>query len=514
MKFSLKIQQLLPTLCLVVFAVFFVLRLLIISSKGTDLAGIEQNVIYSIQTFLHSGQLYFLPSEAPFSITQYSPIYYYLCSFTAKLTGTEADKIHTLYIIGRSWNLFFNIVTAFFVFAYARSLLSLSKNISYFLFLLSFTILVSHNFAARPDSLHDMLGIASIFFFSKYTVTHSQQKQRIILLLVSIILTALAVFSKQSGIQFIIIFGGFALMKGDWKTLGKIILFSAVVYLGLIGIFRYINPAFFQNIIGGVINGIDVKNFISYIIFNKIFIISVWPLILASIFFLVRYNSIFKGSEHERVLSICVLGTLVFATGTALKMGSTVQYYTVFVNLALLYLIKQFSKNLSVQDSTEVAPKNLAIYLYLLLIIAVYGIQNIRIIKNFDHNATLEAQRNAANKTAQYVLQNSVPNSGRYVFANLTTDYTIASRQNINNVLFRNCLVPEMDILEYSTGPSKVIGYKSLEEMLLTGEVEYIIESRPKSRFSILRNLENIRRTRFTLVKEIEGYLIYKYSSK
>jgi hypothetical protein len=68
-----------------------------------------------------------------------------------------------------------------------------------------------------------------------------------------------------------------------------------------------------------------------------------------------------------------------------------------------------------------------------------------------------------------------------------------------------------MDILENSTEPSKVLGYKNLENMINTGQVEYIIESRPHLPFVILKDLESIEKSKFKLIKEIDGYLIYKF---
>jgi len=513
MKINLWLNKYFPSICLLIFTFFFLLRLLIIGSKSTDLAGIEQNVIYSIQTFLYTGKLYFSPSDAPFSITQYTPLYYYLCTFTAKLTGCSANEIHALYLIARGWNLMFNIISACFIFTFSHSILSLSRNRSYLLFLLSFTILVTHNFAARPDSLHDMMGIASIYFFSKFHKNKLKDDSSLLLLLLSIILSAVAVFAKQSGIQFIIILTVYSILTRDWKTLAKTIISATIIYSLFIAFFRYIHPAFFQNVIGGVINGIDIKNFCSYILLNKVFILSVWPIVICTLFILVKTNCIFSGPNNIRLLGTAVLGTLLFATATALKMGSTVQYYNVFINLSLMFIIAYFSTEDLIDKSFSHSQTTLVLNAFLFFIIALYGAQNIKTIYRFDHNPVLEAQRIAARKAADYILNRGSENSGRYVFANLATDFNIPSRQSINNILYKNCLVPQMDILEYSTGPSKVVGYINLHEMLINGEIEYIIESRPKNRFAILNDLEEIRKSKYILVKEIEGYLIYKYSS-
>lgn len=513
MKILSKLHESFPYLALIAGLLFVVLRVLIIYSAGTDLAGIEQNVVYSIQVLMDSGKLYFSPSEPPFSITQYTPIYYYLCSFTTKLLGYGANDIQTIYIIGRSWNLLFNLILALFMFKMSNNVLGLSRNKSLFLSLLSFAFAFSHNFAIRPDSLQDLFGFASIYTFTIFVINKNAEKKTTLLLILTVLLTALSAFSKQGGIQFIIIFSGFCLLNKDWKTLFKIIILSAIVYGGFLLSFRLMYPSLLENIVGGVANGISIENFVKFIITKNIFILSVWPLILVSLFVMIRNNSIFKGKPEQRLLSLTALGTLIFAAATALKMGSTVQYFIVFVNLALLIIMKYLSTAESKTKGNAYRMKTMTFYSYSLCLLLIYGAQNIKLILTFDHNPALEQQRNAAIKTADFINKERVKNSGRYVFSNLTTDYTIPSRQSINNIFFKDCVVPQMDILEYSTGPSKVVGYDKLRSMIEDGEIEYIIESSPKSKFAILHDLEFIKKSNFKLIKEIEGYLIYRYSS-
>ena len=212
---KLRFEYLFYFFCVVTFSGFFILRLFIVTSKGTDIAGIEQNVIYSIQTLMDNGRLYTSPSAAPFAITQYTPIYYYICGFTAKIFGYEAYDVQRLYWIGRSWDILFNLITACIIYRIGRSVLFLSKYKSLFLLVLTFTLTMSHNFAVRPDSLTDMLGIASIYCYMRYYQQEEKHKRSDLRLLLTVLLTALAVFTKQSGIQLILIFGLFTLLLKD-----------------------------------------------------------------------------------------------------------------------------------------------------------------------------------------------------------------------------------------------------------------------------------------------------------
>jgi hypothetical protein len=511
-----KIQEKFPYLILLFFIIFLLLRIAIIYSKTNDIIGIEQNVIYSVQTWLNNGNLYSSPAAAPFSITQYTPYYYYICGYTAKILGYTYLDIQQLYIIGRSWNILFNLINAFLVFKISRSYFKLSVNSSLLLLLVSFAFNSTYNFAVRSDSLCDMIGLASVYSFLIYQSKPKNNPTSLILLAFTVLLTAIAVFCKQSGIQLIIIFSGFCLLSADWKSLLKMILLSVIIYGGMLFLFVRIYPSFLENVVGGIANGISIENFRKYIIGKPIFVISAWPVILVFLYLLIKMikkNGIFRGDVNDRLLAVSATGTLVFATVTALKMGAGVNYYVLFLNLAIIFIFNSIKEN----NATKLQPNKagflnaeLMLTCYFVLMIITYTGYNYLNIKKFNAESTNQ-QNNSAIKVAEFIKQDMPEN--KYIFSNLTTDVALPSRQKINNIFFKNCLVPQRDILEYSTSPSKVVGYKNLETMLNTGQVQYIIESEPRSKFLILKNLVDIENSKFKLVKNIDGYLIYKFYS-
>lgn len=516
MKLHLKLDHLVTYFILLVFGSFFFLRLIIVLSYNTDLAGIEQNVVYSIQMLMDKGRLYTSPAKIPFSITQYTPLYYYLCSVTTKIAGYSPDDIQKIYIIGRWWNLLFNVISAFTTYKIARSVFLLPKNTSYFLFLLTFSCTFFHNFAVRPDSLCDMFGLISLYYFFKYqSARHTGINN--MTLLCAVLFTAMAFFSKQSGVQLLLIYGAFALFNADWKTLFRLIFFSFSIYGLLLLLFTYAYPSFLENIVGGVVNGINIQNFIKYIIAKNIFIITVWPLVIISVILIIKEKSLLKGSAVERLLATAVLGTLLFASITALKMGSTVQYYILFINLSLLLVLKVIPEHISVHQTfvgLKSYYKKIVLYGYLNLVILAFGVYNMQFVLSSNKKTVLNKQRNSAIETSRFIKHDMQKKRCTYIFAYLTTDTSIPSRQGINNFFYLNCIVPQMDILEYSNGPSKVIGYQNIDKILKDGEVGYIIASKPKSSFSIVPDLDYIISTKYRLIKTIDGYLIYKFLSK
>ncbi|WP_421943925.1 hypothetical protein [Pedobacter sp.] len=494
------------------FIIYFIIRIVIILCNSSDIGGIEQNVIYSVQTMLNGKSLYSSPTNIPFSITQYTPIYYYICYFTSKIIFLSPDDYTSIYIIGRSWNLIFNLLSAYFIFKIGYSIFGLTKIKSYYLFLLSFILAFPHTFAVRSDSLCDLLAIVSVYFFLLYYTPLNGTKHKLNKnLIVAISLTALSVLSKQSGIQLIIIFIGYSFLIKDWKTFGKLIIYSVIIYGSSIYLFEIIYPSFLQNVVGGIANGIDMTNFY-YVLNHVVLKINFWPLLILSIFLIIKLNMWFKGAIKEQILAISTAGFFIFATVTALKMGSAVQYYVLFINFSLLLIFYAIQKGISFKSAlmNKVYSISLPIfYFYFLLVICTFIVNDIKVIykSNFKLNAI--SQRAATTQVSAFIKKDGNLGGSDYIFTNLTTDSSLPSRQFLNNIFFRNCLVPQMDILEYSTGPSKVLGYENFEEMIRTGKVKYIIESNPKSKFILLKNLENIKKEKFKLVKQFDGYLIY-----
>src|SRR5690606_39227756 len=117
---------------------------------------------------------------------------------------------------------------------------------------------------------------------------------------------------------------------------------------------------------------------------------------------------------------------------------------------------------------------------------------NIKIISSFVSNITLAKHQTAVKQVSEFIQHDEGSDERRYIFANLSTDHIIPSRLNMNSLLYKRCLIPQMDIIEYSSGPLKVMNYEAFEGMLKSGQVQYFIDSEPLNNFSILPDLANI----------------------
>lgn len=477
---------------------YAIIRCLILLSSNPDYQGIEQNVVYSTQMLLSGNALYQSPGLRPFSITQYMPLYYYLLEVTMRIFDYGADDIKALYLIGRSWSLVFNFISAFLVFRMALDIFKLKSYQALLLAFFTLTFVFLHNAAVRPDSMHDMFGIASIYLFFLYL----SRGKPIYLLVIAISLSMLSVLSKQSGIQFIVIIGGCAILLRDWKTLLRGTLISCAIYIPVLyGLFHY-HDFFVENVIGGVSNGISMWAYYKYVLFSKIFMVTGIPIILLFLFLSVKKRFYYKEDNLLFSLWVCVLGTFLFATLTALKMGATAQYYLIFVILCLLLVVKTF------QNNTRLVR---LFFLYCLVSSTAFLAQHIRAVVAYDYDANSSKIHRAAENVIEFLSQNL--NDGDFFYCNLSSDRNLYNRNFINNVLFEKAIVPQRDILLASTGPMEVFGYDSFENSLLSGSVKYIIDSDPNIDFQLSENFNRIKAQHFKLIKKIDGYLIYEYSA-
>jgi len=472
-------------------------------------------MVYDIKALLYNGKIYTSPMLTPFSITLYTPVYCLLCAAFAKLFSIDPlTGIHQIYIIGRSLDLVFNLLTAYLVYKIARNVFSFTKRTALSLFTISFIISFSHNFAVRPDAVQDALSLASIYFFLLHLARLRSSGPSKTLLFYAILFSAFSAFTKQSGIQLIILFVGFSTLIRDWKSLAWILLFSVMVYGSFLVIILHQYPFFFENTIGGLDNGICMENFVKFIITRYPFLWSILPMIIISAILIIGRKSMIATDLQDLFLNVAVVGTFLFATITALKNGATVQYYTLFFNLAMLLIFRFLHKGSPKPHRiffVESRKWSGVFFVYCCLAMYAFAVYQYKLEYTFNQWPVLIDLRGDATQVADLLKQELAKENGHHVFAHLNTDVTMHSRQGINNILFKESILPQLEILSTSEKRLQIIGYKNFEEELQTGQIEYIIESVPPMRFIPSQNYLALMNAHYRLWKEMKGYQIYKY---
>jgi hypothetical protein len=506
-----KINLLSALLIALCFIVTVVLRIILAKSRHSDLGGVEQNVIYSIQRLIFDGSLYSDPGNTPFAITQYTPIYHYICGLIAAITGQDPEQnIYQLYVIGRGANIIINLLSANIIYRIALKKLNIPVTLSAALGLGCFVCVFRQGFTVRPDSLMDLLMILSIYFFLGYLQDRNTRKSDLIL---TSLFSVAAIFAKQSGIQMPVIFMGFLIFTADWKGLKISILTTIIalsIFLGVL--FLLYGDTFFKNVVGGVANGIDTSWFFLYVfgIGFKIKILIPAFFVLCITFY--RWN-IFTADLVTRFLCFCACAMFAFAGITVLKSGSNVAYFSSFFSVSLLLFAWKLSER-----STGFSPK---FYFHILLISYLCGICLLNVIHQYTEIKRLEfANRDEVTKreqlaadAANYVKVNLQKDD--YIFANLNDESIIESsygRRGINNILFKNCLIPQLDIFKSSNVISGVLGYNNFRDTLISEKTKYIIESESEFSFNIIPDFQKIKHANYQLIKQIGPYKIYQHN--
>lgn len=497
------------TFAVLLFIVMLVFRWMIAFSPSSDIAGIESNVIYTIIRYMQTGTLYADPAGLPFSITQYSPIFYYFCAGLAKLLhiNPSAD-VHALYVMGRLVNIVVNLFSAWGIFRIARQSFRLPQSYSLMAALASFLLLYPWNFAARQDSLQDLFAIWTTYAFLTFLL--AGKGNRVLPFIASAVLAVLAVYAKQNGIQMVILICVFLAANGQWRSFLGFAALSGTLLIGSVLVYKQFNPYFLDNVVGGVQNGIDLSDYSKYILHRRPFLFQVLPFAIASVVICLRRLQVFKGPLAVRFLCYAVAGTFLFAAVTAMKKGSTTQYFVVFSSLAGV-LIARAIYELAQQEKFKKLP--LAGFGTINIMLLAFAVHTYRTCLSDSQVSAFRQKEDAVYRVIDYFEKKLPVKSGEYVFANLSTDYIIPPRGNFNNVLARMCVVPQLDILAYSTGPVNVFGYTRFARYLNDGTIRYIVESSPQNPFRITPEFDSIRNTRFKKVAQVGPYTIYQFKA-
>ena len=119
-----------------------------------DLRGIETNVAYTLQTIIDSNaNLYRDPATAPFSITQYGPLYYVIVDGANELLGVNTSHPHTVMVTGRVMSSAFLLGVIVLLYDELHRYLQVRRWSCYLLLLLLGVHLFPWANLVRPDGL-------------------------------------------------------------------------------------------------------------------------------------------------------------------------------------------------------------------------------------------------------------------------------------------------------------------------------------------------------------------------
>ncbi|MEK6479035.1 hypothetical protein WJR50_15920 [Catalinimonas sp. 4WD22] len=506
--------KLIIALVLLGFLATLILRIVLIFTFIPDLGGVESNVIYSIQRILDGYPLYMDPSSPPYSITQYTPIYYFIIYGFGRLFQIGANDVESVYVLSRSVSLIFNLGFAYLSALIFGNIFKGNRWMSVVVFAFAFVFLDEESYS-RPDSLYNLMVMATIYVILLFLREDVKPKKERFLILASL-LTIFTIYVKQSGIFLPVLLVFFVLVYCQnirWTliSLGTMLAsFTALLFLFTGG--NYV--PFIQNVIEGVNNGISLRWFAERILiehFQKERFVNIVGISLA-IYWLIKGES-----QQLKFLGLAMLGSFMFAVITGVKIGAAPNYFTEFIALtiiATLVFLQKYDK-LFYQEKTSLqeSPENFKILFYLVLVgmtllPRLAGKVDTEIIKAQPHILGSEGyQKNKAIADYMYNEQNIKP--GEQVF--ITThvhDY-------LNKFMYRNAIFPQKEIVYRN--PEEVFDYSEFKEDLQNGDVKYIIASvaegnivTENSEIVISEDFLSADYSNYAPIKEMNGYVIFK----
>lgn len=335
--------QLLFSLVAITFLVTLINRFIGISVPLIDIGGIENAIIYGLEVLLDKGYLYEDPSQAPYGVIQYSPLYYYLVWVPAKFLGIEHYQIFEVYQVSRATSLIFNLVFIYLGYRIARRNFKIPTLTAATIAGFTFVILRSQNFS-RPDSLYNIFVLLTIMLLLSLTQKSKEERtwQKVVLIGLAVFLS---IFSKQSGIVLPFIAG--FVMIFIWKDYKSLLYFSistlGFTALGVLLLHLGGNIGIYENMVMGIQNGFDFPWWWRQIVMVHFF--SVEGIIINPIILFGSVKMILDSSDTKKVLGYSIIGLWVFALLTSLKHGSTPSYFTEtwILGLISIVLIKDFN---------------------------------------------------------------------------------------------------------------------------------------------------------------------------
>lgn len=494
-----KINRMLWIVAALAFLACLIFRIAVLWYPTQDVGGVEGNIIYFIQRLLNHQTLYADPEQAPYPIAQYMPAYYLLVTGVARMAQAGPDDLTTLFTINRAVSLLCNLGMMLVVYRMARRFFSVPRQTAQ---LLSFTVFVSLDITSfgRPDSLYHLLFLLSLNFFMQALRNQANAVNDSRNIFAAAFFAATAIFTKQTAFVLPVSLAVWMVMNRQYR---KLVFFSAcygvllAVYLLLV--FSFGNFLFFyKNVVGGVSNGIYAGWYISSIV--RPFYLQKGLLFLL-LFGILLYANRSSRQLHTRFL-VSTLTVLFFLLNIVmLKNGSNPGYMTEWWVLLLLLLA---STNAIIPAATMQALQKR------ILAFACYGGMLVLFVKPlfpYIKAVSSRASWQAAHQhfEAQQVFARSLqsrmsPGGKEAVFLNVYTPDSY-----LQNLLFREAVLPQMDIVILASYPRKTYNYAGFKQAIQTGGIKWMVVNKE----GIQQQFFDLQLANFRLVDTQANFNLY-----
>jgi hypothetical protein len=478
------------------------LGLWLVASDIPNVRGDEFHVVFSIQKMLSGGSLYSDPSQPPFDITQYSPLYYVIAIGFAKAVGITAQDAAGVTFLCRGLSFAFAVALLALTYRFMRRHLHVGKMIAIAACGFAIAITSPWYFMARPDTL-----MALCLFGALYAAVNSwksEGRQALGWIAAAALLSVLATCAKQNGIQaFGILFLTLGLTR-SWGRLGVMTLTFTVFGALAIGLTYYgLGTALWSNLVQGLDNGLSfykaLKN--CYDPFFPIFaLLTAFACVIVVSWFQPRQAPV------ETLMAVSLFCLLGFATATAIKVGSAVNYYNEFKLLAVCSTAAFLThgRRIHPRDRMPAGPLVLVVSLYLVCFLLPWS------SSQFYRFFYLRREPGSfvSAKSLRYSAYEPIVSWLRQEMAGTSGLYVLSYDMVLNTALPEYTVMPQRGLnqIAYERG---VVNYQRLRDMLTDGRVRFLAtrgERIPASSFGATLDF-------YKRVDKVGSYSIYEYQS-
>jgi hypothetical protein len=481
------------------------------ASNVPGFGGEEANVVYSVQQFVSGQPIYTDPSAPPFSITQYSPLYYVVAGTAARCCGIQATDPAGATMVCRIVSLTASLGVALIIFALTRRL-RLPVAVGLLVSSFGFVASVPWHFLARPDAL-----MSFFFFLTLYLVLRvdpARPRHNHLWTAAAVLTALLCVATKQNGLQALGLVLLYLLLARAWRELATALLCSAAL-AGLVvalaaPLGNWLGPAFKENLIDGVRNGLDPiaaleRTFVPF--FSRFALLI--ALTAQAAFVLLRR----PWCPTRLYLGLAPMLLLAFACATALKAGSATNYWIEFVILAAVasaYWLagggpeaanSPAGHHPQVPGLLPLPSLVLASLVFFLPFLALDQFDRCCYVKSLPRTIRPDPrhQFQASEKVVQF-LHDELHDS---------PDTLVLTRECfcIGNQLFPHTAAPQPRIAELSHSLG-VVSYQGFRACVAGGKVGYLVTRTGERPAQFL----GADFTEFRLLREMDGYAVYKFA--
>ena len=466
-------------------------RVLLIFSYNGEVGGIDNNFVYDVARSIGGLPIYTNPSEPPYAITLYSPLYYNICSLLGTLLHIDpADPIQ-VYRLCRTFSLICDITTCVLLFQLVRKRFQTKTALSALTVSCFACIicLLGYTFS-RSDSLLLTFYAATFYVLTGKSPHNNKHLQLILLAALSIC----CILSKQNGLLMPVLISAWLFLQSRKQQVIYFLMYFWIFGMVLL-LYEQHYHYLFQNTVIALNNRIDLGWFYTDIfkrMMNSLWII---PLFIGAVLATKQWFN--PASREDKSLAFVFAIQTTFSLATSLKWGSTAGYLNESLFLAFI-LITRKTATFQTPMFLLKMKKTVAILMPLLFLFFIHTVTEGYLF--FIQNQKAKKERYQQQKEVRDYLEPKLDGHSVMNLAQPNSDF-------FKTLLYKNITVPNMDMVDCCTLPDNTFNYSLLKKHLMDGHISHLImqgDVQPTSAWDV--SLHHFQKD-----TSINGYTIYKF---